>query len=53
VEAEAEVGAVDFTAGAVGLRRFTAAVVAAGMAEAGLLPIVAWHTWVMRGVAMH
>jgi hypothetical protein len=62
-------GAVGFTAGAVGLLRFTvgAAGVVAGMAVAvglpvfaleaagfmGLLPVVAWLTWVTGGVVMH
>jgi hypothetical protein len=49
-----EVEAVGMAVGVLGLLRFTVgAVVAAGMAEAGLLPIVAWPTWVMGGVAMH
>jgi hypothetical protein len=67
-EAEAEVGAVDFTgvaveavdftAGAVGLLRFTVgAAGVAGMAVAAgftaLLPTVAWPTLVMGGVVMH
>jgi hypothetical protein len=67
-EAEAEVGAVDFTgvaveavdftAGAVGLLRFTVgAAGVAGMAEEvgimDLLPMAAWPPWVMGGVAMH
>jgi hypothetical protein len=58
-KAEAEVGAVDFTAeavgftaGAVGLLEDITVEAVAGM-EAGLLPTVAWPTWVMGGVAMH
>jgi hypothetical protein len=43
--------AVAFTAGAVGLPRFTAGA-ADGMAEADLLPMVAWLTLVMDGVAL-
>jgi hypothetical protein len=52
------VEAVDFTAGAVGLLRFTVGAAAvAGMAEEvgimDLLPMAAWPPWVMGGVAMH
>ena len=43
-------GAVDLTAGAVGLLEDITVEAVAGMA-AGLLPMVAWLTWVMDGAA--
>ena len=48
---EAVTAGVEAVTAGVGFPRFTAEV-AAGMAEA-VATMVAWHTWVMGGVAVH